>query len=339
MIAIKKKMISINKNEVDQRLVFIFLPILASYLLIFTGCTNNQKSQQQNQIVLTVNSHDISAEEFALVLAQKLKHYDTLYVKDPANLKYIKNETIKAMILDEITKDYAKSQGLVVTDEELQSKITEIRNQYPDELAFRRSLADENLALDDWSAHLKFTILQRKVFEKISEVIKEPSQEDIKTYYQNNKARFHHPARVRLRQIVLEKEDDAKRIMDELQKGGSLEKLARQFSVAPESQNGGDTGWIEKGTLDVFDPAFKLPIKGRSGILESPYGFHIYEVIAKESEGYLSLDQANARIRAQLIEDHQAKAYSTWLDEQIRKASVKKNETLIEAIQVSTRGS
>jgi parvulin-like peptidyl-prolyl isomerase len=144
---------------------------------------------------------------------------------------------------------------------------------------------------------------------------------------------------VRLRQIVLEKEDDAKRLMDELSDGADMTKLARQFSVAPEGENGGDTGWIDKGTLEVFDQAFKMNVGTRSKILKSPYGYHIYDVLKKEPEARLSFQEAKAKIRAQLREQSEQAVFSAWLEEQVRKTSVKRDDALIRAIKVTTRGS
>jgi parvulin-like peptidyl-prolyl isomerase len=161
----------------------------------------------------------------------------------------------------------------------------------------------------------------------------------MKAHYETNKSQFQTPARVRLRQIVLEKEDDAKRIMDELAQGRTLEVLARKFSIAPESSNGGDTGWLEKGTLEVFDQAFKMNVGTRSKILKSPYGWHIYEVLKKEPEARLSFDAAKAKILTHLMETKSQALFSKWLEEQVRKSSVKRNDAVIRAITVSTRGS
>ena len=137
---------------------------------------------------------------------------------------------------------------------------------------------------------------------------------------------------------MLSNEDNAKRIFDEIQGGKSIAELAKKFSVAPEAENGGVTNWIEKGTIEVFDNAFKLPVGGRSKIVKSPYGYHIYEVVKKEPEGRLNFEQAKASIRTALRERQEQNAYSTWLEGQLKAATVLRNDALIKAIQISTRG-
>ena len=320
----------------EDRLVLVFILLAMSSLQ--SGCFS-QKNIILNKPVLKVNGTEVSTKEFSERLAQKLRDYDALHAKDEANLARAKEETSQGFVIEILAKDYAAKNHISISNGELDAKVTEIKSKYPDDLAFRRALADQNMSQDLWKEALRFTLLQKKIFEHITASIPAPSEVELKTFYDANKAQFIQPARVRLRQVVLDKEDDAKRILDSLNDGGYLAKLAKQFSIAPEAVNGGDTGWIEKGTLEVFDQAFKMPVGARSKILKSPYGYHIFEVIKKEADGRLSFADAKAKIRAQLMERAEKKVFSAWLEEQVRHASVQKNDALIQAIKVTTRGS
>ena len=91
--------------------------------------------------------------------------------------------------------------------------------------------------------------------------------------------------------------------------------------------------------LEVFDQAFKLNVGGRTKILKSPYGWHIYELLKKEPEARLSFPEAKAKIRTRLTEAKSQDLFSKWLEEQVRKSSVKRNDAVIRAIKVTTRGS
>lgn len=316
--------------------------LFTTLLFLLTGALTSCFSQERAVLkkpVLVVNGHEVTTEEYSERLARRLKHYDALQAKDDATLTRAKEETIQAFILEQIAKDFAEKEKVSVDGVEVDAKVQEIRSRYPDDFAFRRALANENIPFDDWKEELEFTLLQKKIFSKISEKAPQPSDSEMKEFYEANKLQFQQPARVRLRQIVLEKEDDAKRISDELSKGADLAKLAKQFSVAPESANGGDTGWLDKGTLEVFDQAFKMKEGQRSKILKSPYGYHIYEVLKKEPEARLSFEQAKAKIRAQLLEKREQAAFSKWLEEQVRSSKVQRNDAVIQSIQVTTRGS
>ncbi|GEM_PF-491854 len=329
--------LSRKKNEGITALVFLCSLAVGGGLCL-TGCFT-QKRVILNKTVLKVNGTAITTQEFAERLALKLRDYDALHAKDEANLNRAKEETAQGFILEVIAKDFASKNGLSISKSEVDTEVQSIRSKYPDELAFKRAMADENMSLETWKEKISFTLLQRKIFKKLTEKVPENKDDAAKAYYDANKALFQQPAKIRLRQVVLEKEDDAKRVYDDLQGGGDLSKLAKKFSIAPEAANGGDTGWVEKGVLDVFDQAFKLPVGGRSKIVKSPYGYHIYEVLKKEPEGRLSFNEAKDKIRAQMREKAEQKLFSAWLEEQVRHASVQRNDALISAIKVTTRGS
>ncbi len=324
---------SLLTNEGLKALVFCF-----SSLVLLSGCFSKE-SALLDKPVLIVNGKSISTKAFSERLALRLRAYDALTAKDETNLARAKKETVNAFILETIARDYAAKNKLSVSSSELDEESKRLRTNYPDEYAFRRALAEEHIAYEDWRRDLELTLIQKKILASITAKAPEPTEAEMKEYYDSHKALFQNPARVRLRQIVLEKEDDAKRILDQLEAGGSLAKLAKEFSIAPEASNSGDTGWLPKGTLEVFDPAFKMNIGARSKILKSPYGFHIYEVLKKEPEGHLSFQDAKAKLRAALKERREQSLFSSWLEEQVRLSNVKKDDALIEAIKVTTRGS
>lgn len=321
------------KNE--GRLVLVFSCL---FFVLFTGCFSKERALL-NKTVLSVNGKEISAKEYADRLALRLKAFDALYAKDEANLDRAKEDTIHAFLLETITRDFAKKNSISIEKKSVDAQVADIKSKYPDDFAFRRSFADENLSIEKWRQDLEFTLLQKKVFAFVTTGAEEPTEAELRSYFEANKSQFQVAARVRLRQVVLEKEDDAKRIMDELTNGANFESLARKFSIAPESAQGGDTGWIEKGTLEVFDQAFKMSIGQRSKILKSPYGWHIYEVLKKEAEARLSFENTRAKIRARLIELRAQKIFVAWLEEQVRKSVVKRNDGMIRSIKVTTRGS
>jgi parvulin-like peptidyl-prolyl isomerase len=313
--------------------------LAALALLVLVGCNPHCASRSGRLVqrpILIVNSEPISTRVLSERLAQTLRNRDPLSVKDPKNLERSKREVTNNLIVETLTRQWAEKNQVQVTAEELERRITSIRAEYRDEISFRRMLAEENLAFDVWRESLRRSLLEKKVFDTLTAQVPEANEAELKALYQANKDHFDRPPRVRLRQILLEREEDAQRVQEELSRGKKLEDLARQFSTAPEASQGGDTGWIEKGSLDVFDVAFKMGVGQRSKILKSPFGWHIYEVLGKEGERELKFDQ----VREQLLREHREAAaqrlYRSWLEEQIRMASVKVDESILSSIVIST---
>lgn len=328
MILLKK-----IKNEGTKALVFLFL------VTAFVGCSCTEAGRLARKPVLKINSREISTQEFADRLALELKDYDALQVKDDATLNRAKLAVSDRFIIETLANEYAEKNHIEVTKQDLDNEINKVRARYPDDLAFRRSLAEENLPFDKWRADLANTILQQKIKAQVSSNVAEPTEAEMKAYYEKEKAQFNRPARVQLRQILTDKEDNARRMLDEIQAGKDIGKLAQEFSLAPEASNGGKTGWIEKGTLEVFDSAFKMPVGAKSKVLKSPYGYHIFEVLKKEPEAHLSFQEAKAKIKPLLKERKDQEAFMSWLEHELKASKVMRDDKLIDAIQVSTRGS
>lgn len=287
--------------------------------------------------VVQVNDHTLSAKDFSDRLARQLKSFDALSAKDPNNVKRAKEDVIRVFILQSLTADYASKNKIVVDDSELEKEINQFRASYPDDLSFRRTLAEENLSISDWKEELRQTLLSRKVFPQLAGKVQDPSDQEIKKFYEDNKNIFKRKERVYLRQIILDELTKAQSVRDELKKKDFVE-LAKRYSVAPEAKNGGLVGWVEKGSVDIFDKAFSLPVGGLSQVLESSYGFHIFKVERKAGPGFATVDEVRATIVQSIKGKKEQAEFADWLDKQIRSSRVLRDNDLIGAISVETRG-
>jgi peptidyl-prolyl cis-trans isomerase SurA len=77
------------------------------------------------------------------------------------------------------------------------------------------------------------------------------------------------------------------RIKQRLDNGEDFMALARQYSDDPNAENGGDLGFIKKGTLSELnfeEKAFSLNAGQVSDIFESRLGFHIITAVEKKDQ-------------------------------------------------------
>jgi peptidyl-prolyl cis-trans isomerase SurA len=87
-----------------------------------------------------------------------------------------------------------------------------------------------------------------------------------------------------LRQAAFAKITNIKKRLDN---GEDFTAVAKQFSEDPNAENGGDLGFIKKGTLNELrfeEVAFSLNPGQTSQIFESRLGFHIINVIDKKDQ-------------------------------------------------------
>lgn len=308
--------------------LFIFLA------LALAGCPSNHKKLSVKP-VQKVNDHVLSAKDFANQLARRLKNFDALAAKDPNNIMRVKEDILRDFLVKSLTMDWARAQNIVVTEDDLDREVEKLRKNYPDDLTFRRSLAQENLSFSEWREQLRYVLIEKAVFKKINEKIKEPTDEEIRRYYDENKDRFKRKERIFIRQVVVDEEAKADTIKSDLRRQ-SMAELAKKYSITPEAKDGGAVGWIEKGSVDYFDPLFTAGSSVQT--IKSPFGVHVIKVEKKSPPSHIPLEEAKPQIIRSLQAQREQAEYIAWLDAQLRSSKVLKDYELMNSITVDTRG-
>ncbi|PWU19606.1 MAG: parvulin peptidyl-prolyl isomerase [Bdellovibrio sp.] len=304
--------------------------------LVLCSCTWN-KQRLSEQVVINVNGQQLNLKEYSERLSRHLKEFDAIVARSPQQIQRSRDFVIKEFILSSLLDQYANESGVSLNGSEIDEEMTATRAGYPDDLSFRKMLAEENLALAEWKENVRRTVLQRKVFKALGSKSPQPTAEDLRKYYDENKEKFQYKERILLRQIVVDDLGKAQDILDEIKKHQSFESLAKKYSVAPERKAGGLVGWVDRGTVDIFEKAFALPAGGTSPILESAFGFHIFKVEKKEPGGYKKFEDARNLVEQLYLATREQRDYTQWLDQQIRKSKVSINYDLMNQVKVETR--
>ncbi len=309
--------------------------ILLIFLLVNLSCTG-AKAPPQDQVVARVGQEELTAKNFAKDIMRRAKSLDAILVRDPAIIQRVKNSAIKDFMVQSFLKIWAKENNISIANSELDTEADRLQKNYPNTNAFLSALTKEGITLEEWRREVGNTLLERRLFQQLRATFATPSDSEIQLYYDHNKESFKKNKAVKVRQIVTDSEDGAKQLLKELKSGKSFAKLAEKYSISPEGKKGGITDWIDTTTLDVYEEAFNLRPGIPSNILKSPYGFHIIELLEKRPGGHQPLKEVKDGIRDTLMESKEQAAYSQWLETQIRKNKVYKNEPLIASLKVST---
>ncbi len=86
-----------------------------------------------------------------------------------------------------------------------------------------------------------------------------------------------------MRSSASRSQDEAKTLIAEIESkltaGESFGDLAKAHSDCPSSAKGGDLGMFGRGQMvGAFEEsAFGLPVGGTSGVVETPFGYHIIQ--------------------------------------------------------------
>ncbi|MGE4131393.1 MAG: peptidyl-prolyl cis-trans isomerase [Bdellovibrionales bacterium] len=307
-----------------------------SLLAVLSGC-DFQRPSLKNKILVDVNGKQLRSERFAQELSFRLRDQDALSAKDPKNLALVKKQIVEDFIVQVLSEEWAKNNGIIVRAEDLEKEVLSIQKSYPDDLAFQQALAEQGLTFKAWRDRLYAMLLQKMVSAKIIESASIPKDAEMQTYYRENIAKFAVPETAQVRQILVNTESDAKSIEVELKRGKRMADLAKKYSISPEGEKGGNVGWVEKGLTDIFESAFRMKTGQRSPVIKSAFGYHIFEVVGRKPARNRSFNEVKDEVRQILVEKNKQSLYLSWLEESIRKARVFKDQAFIDAIKVETK--
>ena len=127
-----------------------------------------------------------------------------------------------------------------------------------------------------------------------------PSNDDLKNLYDDNAALYTNPERRRAQHILVESEELAKDLLNQIKEGADFAELAKANSEdTSSSEDGGDLGFFERELMGAeFDEAaFAMNIGDVSEVVATDYGyFHIIKLTDIEPETMQSFDEVQEQL-------------------------------------------
>ena len=264
-----------------------------------------------------------------LVLAETIyynsKTGDNEIVAKVGNEKITKNElynflvsqngqqALDYMISEKIVEMEAKAQNIVVQDAEVEAEIEKAAEQYGSVEAFEQVVTAYGYSMDSIRNDVKKSLLIEKLLRPSIEI----TEEEMKAYFEENKAYLGEEEKVRARHILVDTEEKALEVKSKLESGGDFAELAKEYSKDDSNKNnGGDLGFFPRGRMlqEFEDAAFSLEIGKISDPVKTDYGYHIIKVEEKKAGKEATYEESKAEIIDALVEEKLPEAYDTWLE-------------------------
>jgi peptidyl-prolyl cis-trans isomerase C len=246
----------VPQRLVPQRRLLAFATIAALLLVLpaASGCSKNSSSEAPaasgpDPVVARVNGVDIKQSDLAL--AEEDVGADMQAASPDA-----KREHIISYLADIIMVTQAAEKKNLGDNPDFKRRLTFLRNK----LLMGFELQDEaKAALTDDALHQTYNDAVKSM----------GGQEE-----------------VHARHILVENEDDAKAILDQLKGGADFATLAKEKSKDPGAAEGGDLGYFTKDQMvpEFADVAFKMYPGQLSNPVKSQFGWHIIKVEDKRSK-------------------------------------------------------
>jgi peptidyl-prolyl cis-trans isomerase C len=260
------------------------------------------------KIVATVNGDPITLAEFQERFARAgFKPEQDVALE-------VKQDFLNRLIERKMMLGEAQRKRIKIGRNEINKRIEQLRTENGNDV--KEVLSEQGIDFEKWKSDIwEDMMVERLIAREVSRHVSVSSTE-VKRYYQANPQEFQKPDQVHARQIVVSTEAEAQKVMEVLQTGADFATVARTKSTAPEAERGGDLGYFAKGDMPTeFNVVFDLSKGGISGIVKSPYGFHIFKLEDKSRAGIISLDEAYKEIAEKLRREKEDKQYKQWLQE------------------------
>lgn len=277
--------------------------VLAAALIIVLIKPPFQKDDSSTAVA-TVNGSDIT----------KAQLYDKLVEAGGET-------TLQNLITTTLVDQEAKKANITVTDEDINAEIEDLKTQFGGEDALNAALAQSSMTLDDLKAQMPLQVEIRKLLEPKVTV----TDEDVSTYFNENKATFNQEEEVQASHILVATKEEADAIVKQLKEGADFATLAKEKSSDTGSKDkGGDLGFFKKGDMvtEFSDAAFALKVGETSGAVKSDYGYHVIKVTDRKEAHEYTLEEKKEEIKKTLISQKVSEMSSTWLQDLTTNATI-----------------
>jgi peptidyl-prolyl cis-trans isomerase C len=229
------------------------------------------RADDTNPVLAKVNGSEIRQSDVALA-EEELG--PSLAQMDPAT----KKDNVLSFLID-----------MKIVSKAAEDKKVENNEDFKKRLAFTRSrlLMDSLLATEGKAA---------------------TTDEAMKKVYDDASKQITGEQEVHARHILVETEDEAKAVEDELKKGADFAELAKKKSKDPGASDGGDLGFFTKDQMvpEFSAVAFALEPGKISDPVKTQFGWHIIKVEEKRNRKAPDFEQVKSQIETYVTRKAQA---------------------------------
>jgi len=283
-----------------------------------------------DRIVAVVNNEVITQSELDRVLYPIYMQYRELYKTDEVlyeMLNETRQDVLKQLIGDRLILGEAKKMGLSVSEKEIDREVTKIRQDLEErDMSFSFLLREQNISISDLREKYKDQLLiQKAVDERIKTRVRvQPSE--VRDYYRDNLDDYTHPAKARVGAILIKLESvrspaQSRRLAEDVRRmllsGKDFKGTARNYSEGPNSGDGGNMGYVERGRFlkEIDDEIFYLAPGAISKVIETPVGFHIFKLYDRRDAQVLPFDEVRGKVTETLYRLEAKRRLDEWLDD------------------------
>jgi hypothetical protein len=324
-VVMKKDKLEMMRKSIKYTLfTFVLLPML------LYGCS---KKSSEGPVILKFNGKPVYMAELEIMgqLAISKKGYRMGTEEGRAYFKQIAPNVYESLITVYTLKYVSELEGYLPTPEEVQEEFVAFKEKLDaqkmyDSFMGRFSITEEQLK-ETLQYQLSINKLQAAKIQSF--VDEDPSEQEVRQYYYENKRLFRYPNKMRASHIFLSapKEGDEEKRRNVRMRIEQMKKMigenpaktfigfAQKYSEdSATKQRGGDLGFFDRTLFNepFTKAAFALKEGEVSDVVETDFGFHlIWATDHQQSE-----TEALKEITLSLKREQAGEKFNAWLEEE-----------------------
>ncbi len=255
--------------------------------------------------------------------------------REKARAKALK-AAFDALVADRLFQGQVTALGVEITEPEIDAVIEDVkRRNNLDDARLDEALRGQGLDRASYRKAVKRDLESMRLVQlKIRNKVK-VTDEDVKNYWQTHPQEFRAGEELRVRHIFLALPQAAdaaevarvqalgEKVLARLKAGEDFGKVAREVSQGPSAPEGGELGWLRRGTVqpEVEKVAFALQPGQISGVVRTRPGFQILQVEERRGGGVRPLEEVKEVVRDRLVNE-QGDTYRAQYIAELRKDAV-----------------
>ncbi len=246
------------------------------------------------------------------------------------------DQAAETLMMKTLLKKAIADEKIVIEDKELKEAIDKFTASLPQGTTLETILKQNNWTDEEFRKNLSLDLSVNKLLEKQTANVTSPTDEELKQFYDENKARFEVPETVSARHILVavestdsaevkaQKKEEAEGYRKKLLDGADFATVAKDCSDCPSKDRGGDLGTFTRGQMvkPFEDAAFGQKVGEIGPVVETQFGYHIIKVEEHKQPQTLSLAEVSTNLLQVLTSQKKQQAASVYMEGLKTKANI-----------------
>jgi foldase protein PrsA len=223
-------------------------------------------------------------------------------------------ETLNTLISEKIIKLEIKKHNIEVPEKDVEEEFQKLVDQYGGQEQFDQIFESYGYDQNDIKEDIKMSLQLKKLLEPKITI----TEEEMKEYFETNKATYDTKEQVKASHILVDSEATAQEVRNKLLAGADFAELAKEYSTdTNNNENGGELGFFSKGNMvaEFENVAFALAVGEISEPVKTEYGYHIIKVEEKQAAKEATYEECQALVKEALFNEKLPTAYNTYFEE------------------------